>query len=282
MIARRLSSVSGLFAYLAARGGAGVMRNPVPRPATSCGTPASPSWEAGMALEAIPAQAGHASIESTRLCLHLASDWLAREYLRAAPAIDAQGRPGGPGGSRVTRSPRRAEVEELAAAYRADLRAAGMFAEHPVTSPARSFLTCVGVDGWPKLSLAEQCATSLTHRRVVGWLMVTRPLRPAPDYLVLGRAYLGEVAARHHAAFFAAFTATAAGLGFDKRSTAVLVADQVQVQAVGDGGVDELEEVQELLVALPAGSAGRSPSRWRHPGPPTSWSCHAGVMSAYA
>jgi len=46
--------------------------------------------EAGMALEAIQAQAGHRSIESTRLSLHLANDWLAGEYRRAAEAIDAQ------------------------------------------------------------------------------------------------------------------------------------------------------------------------------------------------
>src|SRR6266567_264575 len=46
--------------------------------------------EAGMALEAIQAQAGHASIESTRIYLHLANEWLEKEYLRAAEAIDAQ------------------------------------------------------------------------------------------------------------------------------------------------------------------------------------------------
>jgi integrase/recombinase XerD len=46
--------------------------------------------EQGMALEAVQAQAGHASIESTRIYLHLADDWLAGEYLRAAEAIDAQ------------------------------------------------------------------------------------------------------------------------------------------------------------------------------------------------
>ncbi|BBU24758.1 tyrosine recombinase XerD [Mycobacterium xenopi] len=46
--------------------------------------------EAGMALEAIQAQAGHASIDSTRIYLHLANDWLATEYLRAAEAIEAQ------------------------------------------------------------------------------------------------------------------------------------------------------------------------------------------------
>ncbi|HUH70797.1 MAG TPA: tyrosine-type recombinase/integrase [Mycobacterium sp.] len=46
--------------------------------------------EAGMALEAIQAQAGHASIDSTRMYLHLANDWLAKEYLHAAEAIEAQ------------------------------------------------------------------------------------------------------------------------------------------------------------------------------------------------
>jgi integrase/recombinase XerD len=42
-----------------------------------------------MALEAVQAQAGHRSIESTRIYLHLANDWLAGEYLRAVDAIDA-------------------------------------------------------------------------------------------------------------------------------------------------------------------------------------------------
>jgi integrase/recombinase XerD len=46
--------------------------------------------EAGMTLEAVQAQAGHASIESTRIYLHLADDWLASQYRRAAEVIDAQ------------------------------------------------------------------------------------------------------------------------------------------------------------------------------------------------
>jgi integrase len=46
--------------------------------------------EAGMALEAVQAQAGHRNIESTRIYLHLANDWLAGEYLRVAEALDAQ------------------------------------------------------------------------------------------------------------------------------------------------------------------------------------------------
>ena len=45
--------------------------------------------EAGMALEAIQAQAGHRSIESTRVYLHLADSWLAGEYQRACALIDA-------------------------------------------------------------------------------------------------------------------------------------------------------------------------------------------------
>jgi integrase/recombinase XerD len=45
--------------------------------------------EAGMALEAVQAQAGHRSIESTRVYLHLSNDWLAEEYHRAATLIEA-------------------------------------------------------------------------------------------------------------------------------------------------------------------------------------------------
>src|SRR5436190_5194616 len=46
--------------------------------------------KAGMSLEAVQAQASHASIESTRIYLHLGDDWLASQYRRAAEAIDAQ------------------------------------------------------------------------------------------------------------------------------------------------------------------------------------------------
>jgi hypothetical protein len=42
-----------------------------------------------MALEAVQAQAGHLSIESTRVYLYLTNDWLATEYRRAAELIDA-------------------------------------------------------------------------------------------------------------------------------------------------------------------------------------------------
>ena len=49
-----------------------------------------------MALEAVQAQAGHRSIESTRIYLHLTNDWLAGEYRRAADAD--RRRPGRSGG----------------------------------------------------------------------------------------------------------------------------------------------------------------------------------------
>jgi integrase/recombinase XerD len=42
-----------------------------------------------MELEAVQAQAGHLSIESTGICLHPTSDWLAGEYRRAAALTGA-------------------------------------------------------------------------------------------------------------------------------------------------------------------------------------------------
>ncbi len=46
--------------------------------------------EGGMAIEALQAQAGHRSIASTRIYLHLGAGWLADEYKRASEAIEAQ------------------------------------------------------------------------------------------------------------------------------------------------------------------------------------------------
>jgi integrase/recombinase XerD len=45
--------------------------------------------EAGMVLEALQAQAGHRSIASTQVYLHLGADWLAAEYRAAADAVEA-------------------------------------------------------------------------------------------------------------------------------------------------------------------------------------------------
>lgn len=45
--------------------------------------------EAGMGIEALQALAGHRSIESTRVYLHLGPEWLADEYRRATDAIES-------------------------------------------------------------------------------------------------------------------------------------------------------------------------------------------------
>lgn len=113
-------------------------------------------------------------------------------------------------------SVRRLDIEALVAAYRADLNAAGMFAETPVTSVARAFFTRIGVDGWAGMPLDEQCALPLKYRRVVGWLIVTGRVRPTADYLVACRPYLGEVAAHLQPSFYERFRATSAELGFER------------------------------------------------------------------
>ena len=77
-----------------------------------------------MALEAVQAQAGHRSIESTRVYLHLANGWLAGEYARAVDGDRSRRRWGraprrrarGDGGLPAARPPR-----ILVAAYEADL-----------------------------------------------------------------------------------------------------------------------------------------------------------------
>ena len=83
---------------------------------------------------------GRARLDRDHLIyLHLANGWLAEEYRWVSEAIDAQADPIEAAITASRCSSRRLEAEELIAAYRADLRAAGMFAEHPVTSPrARS------------------------------------------------------------------------------------------------------------------------------------------------
>ena len=43
-----------------------------------------------MELEALQAQAGHRSLDTTRLYVHLANGWLAEEYDKASGVIDAE------------------------------------------------------------------------------------------------------------------------------------------------------------------------------------------------
>jgi len=120
--------------------------------------------------------------------------------------------------SRLERDP---QIEELVAAYCADLEDAGMFAENEVTSPARSFLLRVGLQGWASMTLEQQLAIPGQDRRLVTWLIVTGRLRPTPEYLVASKLRVGQVAARVHSEFHQRFLAVAADLGFDQKSAAL-------------------------------------------------------------
>ena len=106
------------------------------------------------------------------------------------------------------------DVEALVDAYRGDLLAAGMFADKPVSSTARTFFCEIGVEGWAGLSLAEQCALPAKFRRVVSWLIMTGRVRPSADYLVVSRPHIGLVAAHLQPGFHERFRATSADLGF--------------------------------------------------------------------
>ncbi len=119
-----------------------------------------------MALEAVQAQAGHASIESTRIYLHLANDWLAREYLGRRGGDRRAARSARRGARVVSRLERDPQVEALVAAYRAELEDAGMFAENEVTSPARSFLLRVGVRAGRRCRLISSWRS---RAMTVGW-----------------------------------------------------------------------------------------------------------------
>jgi hypothetical protein len=117
--------------------------------------------------------------------------------------------------SRLARDP---NVEELVAAYRADLQAAGMFAENEVTSPARSFLLRVGPDGFSAMTLDQQLAVWGHDRRLVAWLIVTGRVRPTADYLVASKLRVGKVAAGIYREFHARYLSVAGELGFDPKS----------------------------------------------------------------
>ena len=118
--------------------------------------------------------------------------------------------------ARLRRDP---EVEVLIGAYRAELVATGQFAGNPMISPARSFLLRVGgVEGFSRLSLAEQCSLSEHESRLVTWLIVTGRLRASAEYLVASRLRAGRVAAWVHRDFHERFMRTAAELGFARTS----------------------------------------------------------------
>jgi hypothetical protein len=134
--------------------------------------------------------------------------------------------------SRLERDP---HVEQLVCAYRADLEAAGMFAENEVTSPARSFLLRVGVSGWSEMTLDQQLAVCGHDRRLVAWLIVTGRVRPTADYLVASKLRVGKVSAGVYREFHRRFLQIAGELGFDPKSrhSSIPVASNSSQQPIG-------------------------------------------------
>ena len=108
------------------------------------------------------------------------------------------------------------EIEAVIDAYRADLIAAGHFAENEVTSPARAFLLRVGgASGWSRLSVEQQLAVSEARESAfVTWMVTTGHVRARPQFLARGYQRLGRVAAWVHRDFHRRFMQLAADVGF--------------------------------------------------------------------
>jgi site-specific recombinase XerD len=115
--------------------------------------------------------------------------------------------------ARLARDP---EVEAVIDAYRADLIAAGHFAENEVTSPARAFLLRVGGPaGWSRLSLEQQCAVvGARESALVTWMITAGHVRARPAFFARGYQRLGQVAAWVHSDFHQRFMQVAADVGF--------------------------------------------------------------------
>ena len=115
--------------------------------------------------------------------------------------------------ARLARDP---DVEALIDAYRADLLAAGHFAENEVTSPARAFLLRIGgPSGWSRLTLAQQCAVSgARESALVTWMITAGRVQIRPEFLARGYQRLGQVAAWVHRDFHRRFMQVAGDVGF--------------------------------------------------------------------
>ena len=163
--------------------------------------------------------------------------------------------------SRLARDPR---VEALVAAYRADLEADGQYAHKEVTSPARSFLLRVGVDGWASLPLEQQLAVRGHDRRLVAWLIVTGRVRPTAEYLIASKLRVGKVAMWVHRECHERFMTVAAELGFDPKSAELQWWAVAKVAALAGVAPEcltkaQLDDGREQLLAA---------TRWLHPDHP--------------
>ena len=141
--------------------------------------------------------------------------------------------------ARLARDPK---VEALIDAYRADLIAAGHFAQNEVTSPARAFLLRVGgAAGWSRLSVQEQWRVSQPRESaVVMWMIAAGHVRPRPEFLARGYQPLGKVAAWVHREFHDRFMQVAASIGFTAKVAELQWWAVAKVAAVAGVAPDKL------------------------------------------
>jgi site-specific recombinase XerD len=142
----------------------------------------------------------------------------------------------------VARLARDPEVEALIDAYRADLLAAGHFAENEVTSPARAFLLRIGgPSGWSRLSLEQQCAVSdARESALVTWMITAGHAPVRPEFLARGYQRLGQVAAWVHPVFHQRFMQVASSLGFTPKVAELQWWAVAKVAAVAGVAPDKL------------------------------------------
>jgi site-specific recombinase XerD len=142
----------------------------------------------------------------------------------------------------VARLARDPEIEALIDAYRADLLAAGHFAENEVTSPARAFLLRIGgPSGWSRLSLEQQCAVSgARESAVVTWMITAGHVLVRPEFLVRGYQRLGQVAAWVHPEFHRRFVQVAGEVGFTPKVAELQWWAVAKVAAVAEVPPEEL------------------------------------------
>ena len=136
--------------------------------------------EAGMALDAVQAQAGHRSIESTRIYLHLTNDWLCR---RVPPGVGAhrrlqrrrgrdERRPGGVGMTGAVPAPRLARGSKAAQEWATIAARAPQMADTMARflAQAATFLAPSTID-----------ATGAALRRLARWLLDTTDVRAVAE-----------------------------------------------------------------------------------------------------
>lgn len=171
----------------------------------------------------------------------------------------------------MTALPLSAEYERLVAEYARELARAGTKVDHSWIWGSRAFCARFGDgEGWQALELADQVGLNVKIRRFVSWLIATRRLRPSAAYLLLRRAHLGDIVARHHPALFARFEATAAEIGFGPAAIArqwcalthVCALEGVAPEALTHARIDRARrELDRAMTEL--GAAGGGPGRGR-------------------